>query len=143
MKIKYFICCILFILIPSFTATVKAESILIQIKDITITAEVANTPGKRRVGLMNRKSLEENTGMLFVFEKERYVKFWMKNTSIPLSIAYINKSGVIKEIHDLEPYSLKQVNSSYPVLYALEVNQGFFEKNDIKAGDSADIPLLK
>jgi len=97
--------------------------------------EVADTPEKRRQGLMNRNKLAAEEGMLFVFDEEQKLSFWMKNTTIPLSIAYINKSGVIKEIHNMTPLSEKPVYSQYSVLYALEVNQGFFQKSGIKAGD--------
>ncbi len=106
------------------------------IDGIQIRVEIADTQEKRRVGLMNRNSLKENEGMLFVFEEEQKMSFWMKNTTIPLSIAYISKSGIIKEIHDMSPLSERPVYSSTSVLYALEMNQGFFEKNGIKEGDA-------
>ena len=89
---------------------------------------------------MYRKSLDADKGMLFVYDKVQIVYFWMKNTSIPLSIAYINNSGLITEINDLEPFSLKVDRSSNPVLYALEVNRGFFKRNGIKVGDSVRFP---
>ena len=101
---------------------------------------MANTPEKRQLGLMGRVSLNEDRGMLFVFEKEQYVSFWMKNTSIPLSIAFINKSSYIEEIYDLEPFSLNKIRASTPVLYALEVNQGYFKKNGINVGDFVEFP---
>ena len=101
----------------------------------SLTVEIADTPEARRTGLMNRKKLDENRGMLFVFEEEEKLSFWMKDTSIPLSIAYISKSGVIREIHKMEPFSQSPVYSSHSVLYALEVNQGWFEEQGITAGD--------
>lgn len=107
----------------------------ISINGDKIRVEIADTPESRQKGLMYRKSLPEDQGMLFIFEKEQKMSFWMKNTKIPLSIAYISKSGVIREIHDLEPLSQKTVQSSHSVLYALEVNQGYFDKKGIGEGD--------
>ncbi len=101
----------------------------------TITVEMADSPESRRSGLMNRKELGRDRGMLFIFEEEQKLSFWMKNTSIPLSIAYISKSGVIREIHDMTPFSQSPVYSSHSVLYALEVNRGWFEENGISVGD--------
>ncbi len=113
---------------------------VLSVNGVEITAEVADTPDTREKGLMFRKELDEKSGMLFVFEKERQVSFWMKNTYIPLSVAFINKKGVIKEIHHLQPESLNPVGSSYSVKYALEVNQGFFEKYHIRIGDQIEFP---
>lgn len=107
----------------------------IQINDIKIKVEIADTVETRQKGLMNRASIPADQGMLFIFEKEQKMSFWMKNTTIPLSIAYISKSGTIKEIHHMEPLSEKSVKSTYTVLYALEMNQGFFDENGITPGD--------
>ncbi len=107
----------------------------ITVKGIPMKVEVADTSESRQLGLMHRKSLDPDEGMLFVFEEEQKLSFWMKNTSIPLSIAYISKHGEIKEIHHMEPFSQKPVPSRYSVLYALEVNQGFFEEKGIGPGD--------
>lgn len=102
--------------------------------------EVAATDIQRSTGLMNRDILDENRGMIFVFEKEQSVSFWMKNTRIPLSVAYINKEGKILEIYNMKPQSLEPVPSKRSsILYALEVNKGYFELHDIKEGDSIDL----
>ncbi|OQY33897.1 MAG: hypothetical protein B6241_06600 [Spirochaetaceae bacterium 4572_59] len=111
-----------------------------KINETAIEVEIADTVEKRELGLMKRKELEADKGMLFIFEKERKVSFWMKNTEIPLSVAYISKSGYIREIHDLKPYSLNPVQSSHSVLYALEVNQGYFKEHAIKEGDQLIFP---
>jgi len=140
MKIIYLIFCILSLLLFSCSGDNKSQNPIIHIGNKSIEVELADTPEKRQQGLMNRTSLEKNHGMLFVFENEQHVNFWMKDTSIPLSIAYINKSGQITEIYDLEPYSLKILWSSHPVLYGLEVNRGYFKENNIKVGDSVKIP---
>ena len=94
--------------------------------------ETAVTPQERSRGLMFRESLPKNHGMLFIFESEQMLSFWMQNTSIPLSIAYINADGVIVDILDMDPFDLTAVPSSRPVMYALEVNQGEFEKRGIR-----------
>ena len=104
-------------------------------KDIGLNLEIADTPLKRSVGLMYRKELEPDSGMLFVFPENDTQSFWMKDTHIPLSIAYINEDGVIINIEDMEPLSLNGVPSLGPCKYALEVNKGWFEENGIQAGD--------
>jgi uncharacterized protein len=126
-----------FNLIFILSCTAKEKSLYeISINEIIIDVEIADTAESRQKGLMFKDSLPEEQGMLFIFEKEQKMSFWMKNTEIPLSIAYISKSGVIREIHNLYPLSEKAVQSSHSVLYALEVNQGFFDKKGIKVGDS-------
>lgn len=97
--------------------------------------ETAVTPQERSRGLMFRESLPKNHGMLFIFESEQMLSFWMQNTSIPLSIAYINADGVIVDILDMDPFDLTAVPSSRPAMYALEVNQGEFEKRGIRPGN--------
>lgn len=107
------------------------------------TVEIADTPEKRQQGLMYRDSLDENEGMLFVFPGEEMRSFWMKNTGIPLSIAYIDSRGVIREIHDMEPFSLAPVPSRFPAKFALEVNRGRFAELGIEPGDRIEIPVLE
>ncbi len=110
------------------------------INNIELGVEIAITPQEKNKGLMFRETLEKNTGMLFVFESEQTLNFWMKNTYIPLSIAYINKGCVIVDIQDMQPSTkdkniLKSYPSAKPSQYALEVNQGWFTNNKIKVGD--------
>ncbi|WP_221037766.1 DUF192 domain-containing protein [Borrelia sp. HM] len=88
----------------------------------------------RAKGYMGIKSISENNGMLFIFKKEKNLSFWMKDTPIPLEIAYIDSAGVIKEIYSLVPFSEKPVNSKYKVKYALEVLEGSFSRFKIKVG---------
>jgi len=97
-----------------------------------IVAEVAKNPNDRAIGLMGRKSLPENHGMLFVFERAGTQCFWMKNTFVPLSIAFLRDDGSITNIADMEPLTTKSHCSSEPVTLALEVNQGWFAKRNIK-----------
>ncbi|MBN2511068.1 MAG: DUF192 domain-containing protein [Spirochaetales bacterium] len=124
------------------TSFKKAE---VEIAGETFTLEIAYTQEQQQQGLMNRKRLGANEGMLFVYDYDKKMSFWMKNTSIPLSIAYITSEGVVKEIHDLEPYRLSPVNSRHSVRYALELNQGRFSQLGIRPGmkifDPGTIPL--
>ena len=110
------------------------------INDKTIYLELADTDLKRQRGLMHRENLKKDHGMLFVFEQPSFLSFWMKNTKIPLSIAYINENCKITEILKMEPhYGKLGMPPNYPsqtrVNYALEMNQGWFEKNQVSAGD--------
>ena len=105
------------------------------IKDKEIEVEVAKTPEERAKGLMNRRHLGKDEGMLFIFEKEGYHGFWMKNTLIPLSIAFIDREGKILKIANMEPGTLKSHSPPKPILYALEMNKGWFAVNTIQKGD--------
>src|SRR5512139_3334322 len=91
-----------------------------------IWVEVVRTPEERAQGLMGRKHLREDEGMLFIFEKEDYHSFWMKNTLIPLSIAFIDQEGRIVKITDMKPMTLDSHSPPKPVLYALEMRKGWF-----------------
>ena len=109
---------------------------------VEVRVEIADDPLERERGLMDRTSLGEDRGMLFVFPKEQPLSFWMKDTKIPLSIAYIDAEGRITDILDMKPLDDEppHYTSSEPVLYALEVNQGFFDERGIEVGDRADLP---
>ena len=109
---------------------------------ISISAEIAKTNEDRARGYMERKKIPEGTGMLFVFERDQVLSFWMKNTPHPLSIAYINSKGRIIDIFDMTPYSVNSIVSTGYSRYALEVPQGWFEKNGIKRGDFIDLSPL-
>jgi uncharacterized protein len=111
-------------------------------KKVEVQVEVADDVAEQAKGLMYRKALGEDRGMLFVYPDERKLSFWMKNTLIPLSIAYIDSEGRIVDILDMKPLDDKppHYTSSEPVQYALEVNQGFFEKVGVKVGDHAELP---
>ena len=105
-----------------------------------LNIEIAETEKQRNTGLMNRKTLDKNSGMLFVFESDRKLSFWMKNTYIPLSIAFINSDGIIKEIRNMEPLSFESIVSKNNVRYALEVNRGYFQEKNIAEGDKVILP---
>ena len=81
---------------------------------------------------MGRSHLPENSGMMFVFEEPKTYCFWMKNTLIPLSVGFIDAQGRLVQIAHMQPKSLQHHCAKQPVLYALEVNQGWFERNDVK-----------
>jgi len=100
-----------------------------------IWVEVAKTPAERAKGLMGRKHLGQEEGMFFIFETEDDHAFWMKDTLVPLSIAFIDRSGRIVEIADMKPLSLDSHSPPKPVLYALEMRKGWFSANGIKVGD--------
>ena len=106
---------------------------------VPIIAEIARTDAQREQGLMFRKELNDGNGMLFIFERDQILSFWMKNTFIPLSIAYISHDGRILEIYDMEPESLEPVRSSRSARYALEVPQNWFDRAGIRIGDRLDL----
>ena len=118
-------------------------------KDITITkadgtvvslnVELAKTVEEREQGFMFRKKIPDGTGMLFIFEEDDVRHFWMKNTPTALSIAYIDRNGIIRDILDMVPYSTDAVSSTTSVRYALEVPKGWFLKQHIKAGDKVSV----
>ena len=100
-----------------------------------VTAEVADTTERMLRGLMFRTYLPPNRGMLFDFGDTMLVPFYMKNTYIPLSIAFISAEGIILDILDMEPLDEESKAPAHPYRYALEVNQGFFEAHGLKTGD--------
>ncbi|MDR2747647.1 MAG: DUF192 domain-containing protein [Treponema sp.] len=102
---------------------------------VTLTAEIARSAEEKRQGLMYRKNLADGRGMLFIFDRDQLMSFWMKNTFVPLSIAYIKSDGSILEIWDMRPLDENLVRSSRGVRYALEVPQGWFGRAGIRAGD--------
>src|SRR3954469_8561380 len=100
-----------------------------------IQAEVAQTPDQREIGLMYRKTMGTSEGMLFAFEEPGKQCFWMKNTLLPLSAAFIADDGTIVNIEDMKPLTLDGHCSAKPVRFVLEMNQGWFAKRGIKAGE--------
>ena len=109
-------------------------TVTLKINGHQVTAEVARTADTRATGLMNRFSLKPDTGMLFVFEQAEPLAFWMKNTFIPLSIAFIDPEGRILNIEDMAPQTETSHCSKQPVRMVLEMNQGWFAKRGLKAG---------
>ena len=105
---------------------------------VTVKAEIADTEESRQFGYMEREEIPDGTGMLFIFDRDQVLSFWMKNTPHPLSIAYIDSRGKIRNIYDMTPFSLASVVSTVSVRYALEVPQGWFEKVGVKVGDTVE-----
>jgi len=100
-----------------------------------IRAEVATSDAQQQLGLMHRKHLGQNDGMLFVYRAPAQVCMWMKNTLIPLSVAFIDGDGKIINIEDMKPQTLNSHCGKKLVRYALEMNQGWFRQRNIRAGD--------
>lgn len=118
----------------SSAATSSLATATLSINNKKITAEIARTPQERSLGLMNRDHLPTDQGMLFLFEYAARHCFWMKNTLIPLSIAFIDEQGKIVNIRDMQAQSLESHCPDLPVRYALEMNQGWFAKHNISPG---------
>ena len=110
--------------------------------------EVADSPEERAVGLMGRQSLAQDIGMLFVFESEHILGFWMKNTLIPLDIIFINDDLTVVDVqtmrpeHEIAPEPLPTYQSAAPALYAIEVNEGIAAGCGIETGVVAELPPL-
>jgi len=103
----------------------------------TIYVAVAATDAMRTVGLMYRTVMAENEGMLFVFDHEITLPFWMKNTELPLSIAFIDRNGIILDLQDMTPLDEQTLHApGVPYRFALEMNQGWFQRHAVKAGDT-------
>ncbi|RJP21099.1 MAG: DUF192 domain-containing protein [Candidatus Omnitrophota bacterium] len=123
----------------------QLPTIRMEIGGVAVEIEVAIFPREQQQGLMYRESMPENHGMLFVYDEPRYLSFWMKNTKIPLSIAFIRQDGVISNIEKMKPHTgpmnpTESYVSKYECVYALEMNEGWFERHGIKAGDVIHFP---
>ena len=141
---------ILIFALLAFTSLLSCKTQKLPVKDIkivcqdgrefTVSAEIAEKTEDRNHGFMERKTIPDGTGMLFIFERDQILSFWMKNTPHPLSIAYIDSKGKIRDIYDMTPYSLSSIISTVSVRYALEVPQGWYKKNGITVGDTVVLP---
>ncbi|NLK46687.1 MAG: DUF192 domain-containing protein [Treponema sp.] len=121
------------------TKTASLQIICQNGKTTNIKVELAITPEEQQTGFMFRKNIPAGTGMLFIFDHDQYLHFYMKNTPTPLSIAYIDSEGFIKDIFDMSPFSLETISSSTKARYALEVPQGWFNEQSINIGDKLKI----
>ncbi|GHV69980.1 hypothetical protein AGMMS49928_15390 [Spirochaetia bacterium] len=106
---------------------------------VAVKTEIARTAAERERGLMYRKEVPDGEAMLFVFEKDQILSFWMKDTLVPLSIAFISADGRILEIRPLEPGNLRSVHSTRSARYALEVNRDWFTRAGISVGDMLEL----
>ncbi|NLA89847.1 MAG: DUF192 domain-containing protein [Alcaligenaceae bacterium] len=122
------------------------KQIPLRIGNASLIAEVADTYHSRQIGLMHRHFMPDNHGMLFVFANPQPLCFWMRNTHIPLSIAYLDEHAKVIDIFDMQPLDENSICSTKPAQFALEVNQGWFKRHQIKQGDAiqriewSDIP---
>ena len=107
-----------------------------------LKVEIADTPSKTQKGLMFRKSLGEDNGMLFKFSRPQKLSFWGLNTYIPLDIAFVNSQGKIVNISHISPLSTKSVSSDRACTMAIEANYGYFQKNKISSGDTIQFDKL-
>ncbi|MEO7932052.1 MAG: DUF192 domain-containing protein [Chthoniobacterales bacterium] len=102
-----------------------------------VTAEIADTPETMQTGLMYRRTMPDDHGMIFVFPELRRASFWMHNTNLPLDIAYLDRTGRVREIHAATPLDDTPIPSATAdMAYALEMNQGWFQKHGLKPGVS-------
>jgi uncharacterized membrane protein (UPF0127 family) len=112
----------------------------LSVKGKKIKAEVARTEEEKSRGLMFREKMGPEEGMLFIYEREEFLSFWMKNTPLPLSIAFLDRNGRIVDLQDMEPFNLRTHTSARPAKYALEMNRNWFRKNGVKVGDVIRLP---
>ena len=123
----------------AFAAGAHAEAALrtttVKVGPHPLKVEVAASDAEREKGLMFRKSMGRNDGMLFVFDEPAYHAMWMKNTLIPLSVAFIDRDGVILNVLDMEPQTLDSHQAAGPAIYAIETNAGWFAEHRVKPGD--------
>lgn len=120
----------------ALAAPARAElpQITLSVNGHPLTAEVANTDPSRTEGLMHRRILPENRGMLFVFTDVSRHAMWMMNTHVPLSVAFLDERGVIINIEDMKPHTQDAHAAAKPAKYALEMNRGWFQKRGIRPG---------
>ena len=116
-------------------ALADLPEIVLAIGEHKLTAEVANTDATRSTGLMHRRMLPANRGMLFIFPEVGIHAMWMMNTHIPLSVAFIDSEGTIINIADMQPHTQNAHPASRPAKFALEMNQSWFKSRGIKPGD--------
>ena len=125
----------LFPLLLACSGTSKLPVATLQVGGAKAEVELAITPETRQYGLMMRDSMPTNSGMLFVYPDIKPRSFWMKDTRIPLSIAFADSDGKIVKIADMKPFVTESTKSLYPAKYALEMNQGWFDDNNVQKGD--------
>lgn len=118
----------------------QVEKVALSVAGQSLTVEVARTEAQRERGLMERRDLGPRDGMIFVFDRDDHLAFWMKNTPTALSIAFISTEGKILQIEDMQPFSETVIRSRFSARYALEMKQGAFAALGIKEGDTITFP---
>ncbi len=128
---------------PSAGADTALRTATLRIGAHVLKVEVAASDPQREKGLMFREKMPRNEGMLFIFDEPAYHSMWMKNTLLPLSVAFVDAQGTILNILDMEPRTLDSHMSAGPAIYAIETNKGWFAEKKIKAGDKvAGLPRM-
>ena len=133
--------------LPGWTVAQQAPQLNLQRVKLNagmhvIDAQVALTPQERQIGLMQRKNMPQHEGMLFVFEQASEQCFWMKNTLLPLTAAFVADDGTIVNTVDMKPETTDSHCSAKPVRYVLEMNKGWFAKKGIKQGSKLSGPMF-
>ena len=108
----------------------------------SFSVEIADDPSERSAGLMFRESMDDDRGMLFVFEQSRPVRFWMKNTPMPLDLVFIGADRKVRDILPGEPFSEASIGPDEPVRFVLELKRGTAEQVGIRSGDTLDHPVM-
>ncbi len=116
--------------------------VAVQVGQKTYRCEVAADDASRQMGLMHRKSMPEDHGMIFVFRYEQVLYFWMRNTLIPLDIVYLNRDGKVVAIRQMKPLDETGIGSKEPAQYAIELNAGQAQKCGVKEGDIIKLPEM-
>ncbi len=125
-------------------ASVSRDAYLpLQVGSVALEAQLAMDQATQQKGLMNRESLGENQGMLFLSERPRQQSYWMRNTLIPLDIGFFTEDGILREVYPLFPRVEDPVKSRRDdIVYALEMNRGWFKANGVKVGDQLNLELV-
>jgi len=136
------------LLLPGWTAAQQAPQLNLQRVKLNagmhvIDAQVALTPQERQTGLMLRKDMPQHEGMLFIFEQASEQCFWMKNTLLPLTAAFVADDGTIVNTADMKPETTDSHCSAKPVRYVLEMNKGWFIRKGIKLGSKLSGPMFE
>lgn len=120
--------------VPAVVAVPQGPTIPLRIGEATLSAEVADTDAERQLGLMHRDGLAPDHGMVFVYPDERPRGFWMRNTRIPLAIAFLDAQGRIVSLAEMAPFDERTTPSGRPAMYAVEMEQGWFQAHGVKVG---------
>lgn len=142
MKKRFFILIIALSIIFLTGCSEEKKTVSITVGNNIYHVEVAVTQEEQSLGLMGRKEIDPYNGMIFVYIEDRKLSFWMKNTYVPLSIAFISKDGTIKEIHHMKPESLTPVISTHSVRFALELPLGSYKQSGVSVGYKIILPEL-
>lgn len=120
--------------VPSVSPQLNLPRAQLSVNMFRIDAQLARSPNERQIGLMHRQEMPEHEGMLFIFEEPNVQCFWMRNTLLPLTAAFVADDGTIVNLADMQPLDETSHCSKKPVRYVLEMNQGWFAKRNIQPG---------